>query len=50
MRKSRFLSIARKRQRAIDALDFPVQTPGFKLVHGALEERIRLLGTEPFGL
>ncbi len=37
MREGRFLSIARKRQRAIDALDFPIQAPGFKLVHGALE-------------
>src|SRR6266536_4998862 len=50
MREGRFLSIARKRQRAIDALDFPIQAPGFKLVHGALEERIRLLVAEPFRL
>ena len=50
MREGRFLSIARKRQRAIDTLDFPIQAPGFKLVYGALEQRIRLLGAEPFRL
>lgn len=50
MSQVRFLGIARERQRAIDTLDFPIQSPGFKLVHGALENRVRLLGTEPFGL
>src|SRR6266550_1533697 len=50
MSQVRFLGIARERQRAIDTLDFPVQTPGLELVYGALEYRVRLLGTEPFGL
>ena len=50
MSQIRFLGIAREGQRAIDTLDFPVQTPGLELVYGTLEYRVRLLGTEPFCL
>src|SRR5438046_9061104 len=46
MREGRLLSIARKRQRAVDALDFPIHASGFTLGNGALAERVRFVAPE----